>query len=134
MAHCWHHSRSCRQKSDLPGSDFVVIDGSRESVGQSRHQAFFRRQRPTVKGDARFKIRKPRTSSFPSGHASSAFFAAVVLSRWSTWPAIALWFAFALTVATSRVAVRIHHASDIFAGALIGAAMGVIARIVLNLL
>lgn len=95
---------------------------------------FFRRQRPTVKGDARFKIRKPRTSSFPSGHASSAFFAAVVLSRWSTWPAIALWFAFALIVATSRVAVRIHHASDIFAGALIGAAMGVIARIVLNLL
>jgi len=30
--------------------------------------------------------------------------------------------------------VRIHHASDIFAGAIIGAAMGVIARLVLNLL
>lgn len=34
---------------------------------------FFRRERPTTKGDQRFKIRKPRTSSFPSGHASSAF-------------------------------------------------------------
>jgi undecaprenyl-diphosphatase len=42
---------------------------------------FFKRERPTVKGDTRFKIRKPRTSSFPSGHASSAFFAAVVLTR-----------------------------------------------------
>ncbi|GBL20738.1 hypothetical protein EMGBS4_07980 [Acidimicrobiaceae bacterium] len=93
---------------------------------------FFRRQRPTVKGDTRFKIRKPRTSSFPSGHASSAFFAAVVLSRWSGGPAIALWFTFAIIVATSRVAVRIHHASDIFAGAAIGAAMGVLARLVLS--
>ncbi|MFM8452133.1 MAG: hypothetical protein ACKOAQ_04645, partial [Acidimicrobiaceae bacterium] len=26
---------------------------------------FFKRERPTVKGDSRFKIRKPRTSSFP---------------------------------------------------------------------
>ena len=43
---------------------------------------FFKRKRPTVKGDTRFKIRTPRTSSFPSGHASSAFFAAVVLTRW----------------------------------------------------
>ena len=92
---------------------------------------FFRRERPTTKGDQRFKIRKPSTSSFPSGHASSAFFAAVVLSGWSTWPAIVLWFACALIVATSRVAVRIHHASDIFAGAFIGAAMGVIARLAL---
>ncbi len=95
---------------------------------------FFKRQRPTVKGDARFKIRKPRTSSFPSGHASSAFFAAVVLTGWSTGPVIALWFSMATVVALSRVAVRIHHASDIFAGAIIGAAMGIVARLVLNLL
>ncbi|MFZ9248037.1 MAG: phosphatase PAP2 family protein, partial [Ilumatobacteraceae bacterium] len=72
---------------------------------------FFKRERPTVKGDSRFKIRKPRTSSFPSGHASSAFFAAVVLTRWSSWPAITAWFVFAVIVATSRVAVRIHHAT-----------------------
>jgi len=90
---------------------------------------FFKRQRPTVKGDTRFKIRKPRTSSFPSGHASSAFFAAVVLTRWSTWPAIATWFVFAVIVATSRVAVRIHHATDIFAGALIGSAMGLLVHL-----
>lgn len=95
---------------------------------------FFRRERPTTKGDQRFKIRKPRTSSFPSGHASSAFFAAVVLSRWSGGPAIALWFTFAIIVATSRVAVRIHHASDIFAGSLIGISMGLLAHLVINLI
>ena len=94
---------------------------------------FFKRERPTVKGDSRFKIRKPRTSSFPSGHASSAFFAAVVLTRWSSWPAITAWFVFAVIVATSRVAVRIHHATDIFAGALIGTAMGLLAHLAISL-
>ena len=94
---------------------------------------FFKRERPTVKGDSRFKIRKPRTSSFPSGHASSAFFAAVVLTRWSSGPAIAAWFVFAVIVATSRVAVRIHHATDIFAGALIGTAMGLLAHLAISL-
>ena len=93
---------------------------------------FFKRERPTVKGDSRFKIRKPRTSSFPSGHASSAFFAAVVLTRWSSWPAITAWFVFAVIVATSRVAVRIHHATDIFAGALIGTAMGLLAHLAIS--
>ncbi len=93
---------------------------------------FFKRERPTIKGDSRFKIRKPRTSSFPSGHASSAFFAAVVLTRWSSWPAIALWFSFAVIVATSRIAVRIHHATDIFAGALIGTAMGLLAHLAIS--
>jgi undecaprenyl-diphosphatase len=94
---------------------------------------FFKRERPTVKGDSRFKIRKPRTSSFPSGHASSAFFAAVVLTRWSSGPAIAVWFVFAVIVATSRVAVRIHHATDIFAGALIGTTMGLLAHLAISL-
>lgn len=93
---------------------------------------FFKRKRPTVKGDVRFKIRKPRTSSFPSGHASSAFFAAVILGGWSTGPAIAIWFCLAVIVALSRVAVRIHHASDIFAGALIGATLGVLARLAIS--
>jgi membrane-associated phospholipid phosphatase len=38
----------------------------------------------------------------------------------------------ATVVALSRVAVRIHHASDIFAGALIGALMGVLARLAIS--
>lgn len=93
---------------------------------------FFRRTRPTIKGDERFRIRKPRTSSFPSGHASSAFFAAVLLSGWSTWPAIVMWFVFALIITTSRTAVRIHHATDILVGAIIGTLMGLLANFAIS--
>ena len=66
-------------------------------------------------------MRIPRTSSFPSGHASSAFFAAVALRD---SPGAPLIFAAAAIVAASRVHVRMHHASDVVAGALLGAALG----------
>ena len=42
----------------------------------------FRRTRPTADGDDRFDIRTPLTSSFPSGHASAAAFAATTLIGW----------------------------------------------------
>ncbi|QXC63411.1 phosphatase PAP2 family protein [Aquihabitans sp. G128] len=59
------------------------------------------------------------TSSFPSGHASSAFTAAGILSEHD--PALKpLFYAVAVVVATSRVHVQIHHASDVLAGAALG--------------
>ena len=87
----------------------------------------FRRKRPTAAGDDRFTVRRPLTSSFPSGHASSAFFAAVVLSGWvgSIWTAV--FFAFAVIIALSRVVVRIHHVSDIVVGSVVGSLLGAIA-------
>lgn len=87
----------------------------------------FRRERPTSSGDHRFNIRTPRTSSFPSGHASSATFAAVVLTSFSGWPLALAWFAVAVVVAMSRVVVRIHHLSDIVGGIATGAALSVAA-------
>lgn len=92
---------------------------------------FFRRSRPTERGDDRFAVRTPRTSSFPSGHASSAFFAALVLTHWVTWPWTVLFYLLAVIIATSRVGVRIHHASDVLAGAVVGTALGVIGLAVL---
>ena len=87
----------------------------------------FRRKRPTVAGDDRFTVRRPLTSSFPSGHASSAFFAAVVLSGWvsTTWTVV--FVAFAVIIALSRVVVRIHHVSDIVVGSVVGSLLGAIA-------
>lgn len=87
----------------------------------------FRRERPTVAGDDRFTVRRPLTSSFPSGHASSAFFAAVVLSGWvsTTWTVI--FVVFAIIIALSRAVVRIHHVSDIVVGSVVGALLGTIA-------
>lgn len=93
---------------------------------------FFRRTRPTTDGDVRFAVRTPRTSSFPSGHASSAFFSALVLTHWVTWPWIVLFYVFAVIIAASRVGVRIHHASDVLGGALTGTLLGVIGLAVLS--
>lgn len=88
----------------------------------------FRRARPTEAGDQRFEIRAPLTSSFPSGHASAATFAAVCLVGWDGRRWAPLWVPLAATVAISRPYVRIHHASDIVGGVVAGATMGFTAR------
>jgi undecaprenyl-diphosphatase len=78
-----------------------------------------------------FGMRRPITSSFPSGHAAAAMTAAVLLSaaRPRRAPAV---FALAGLVASSRVYVRMHHASDVLAGGAWGLVFGVIARRVLR--
>jgi membrane-associated phospholipid phosphatase len=88
----------------------------------------FRRERPTQTGDDRLQVRKPTTSSFPSGHATSAAFAAMVLSGWDGPKAGLIWWKLAAIVATSRVYVRIHHGSDVVAGALVGTLFGLVGR------
>ena len=88
----------------------------------------FSRERPTTTGHGHLVVRKPRTSSFPSGHASSAVFAATVLTGWDGKRLGALWFTIAAIVGTSRAYVRIHHASDVVAGAMCGAVLGIVLR------
>jgi membrane-associated phospholipid phosphatase len=87
----------------------------------------FRRQRPILLGDRPLPLRTPRSSSFPSGHATSAFCAAALLSdgdeKWAP-----LYYSLAFVVAWSRVHVRIHHASDVVAGMAIGAFLGELGR------
>lgn len=87
----------------------------------------FRRTRPHTDDRPIPGLRSPTTSSFPSGHASAAFCAATVLSagRRSTAPA---WFALAGIVALSRPYLRLHHGSDMVAGAALGTAIGLVAR------
>ncbi len=86
-------------------------------------KSMFRRTRPLHTGTRPFALRRPLTSSFPSGHATSAFCAAVLLSK--AEPRLRpLWYATATVVASSRVHVRIHHASDVVVGAAIGYALG----------
>jgi len=85
-------------------------------------KSLFRRGRPQGEIERPHPLRRPRTSSFPSGHATSAFTSAVLLSEGDDlWP---LYYALAVVVAASRVHVRIHHASDVVAGAAIGLALG----------
>jgi len=68
------------------------------------------------------QLRYPLTSSFPSGHASAAFAAAMIIGK-RPWSRIAM-FGLATVVSTSRVHVRIHHASDVVAGAGLGVGLG----------
>jgi undecaprenyl-diphosphatase len=92
-------------------------------------KAMFRRVRPeadrTPEGPLPYGMHRPITSSFPSGHAASAFTAATLLAG---GPATPVWFALAAAVASSRVYTRMHHTSDIVAGAALGIALGTIAR------
>jgi membrane-associated phospholipid phosphatase len=83
----------------------------------------FKRERPTASGDERFDVRTPSTSSFPSGHASSAVFAATDGKK-----SAPLWFGLAAVVGTSRAFVRIHHASDVIGGAAVGLGLGLLVR------
>ncbi|HET9691661.1 MAG TPA: phosphatase PAP2 family protein [Acidimicrobiales bacterium] len=82
----------------------------------------FRRSRPVHEGPRALYLRQPRTSSFPSGHATAAFFAAALLRDDDPlWPA---YYALAVVVAASRVHVRIHHASDVVGGVVLGTVLG----------
>lgn len=95
---------------------------------------FFYRHRPWFDAEAATAggLRIPTTSSFPSGHASAGFCAAVLLTN--RQPKLApVWFAMAAVVSLSRVYVRMHHASDIVIGAAIGAAIGEIAALLVPL-
>ena len=91
-------------------------------------KSFFRRRRPEWLSETPrpHRLRRPRSSSFPSGHASAAFTAATLLAEDDPlWP---LYYAAAAFVASSRTYVKIHHASDVVAGAATGIAIGRIAR------
>jgi undecaprenyl-diphosphatase len=60
-----------------------------------------------------------RYASFPSGHATTAFAAAIAIS--ALWPSTrAVMWTYAILMAISRVVVTAHHPSDVVAGALVG--------------
>ena len=90
-----------------------------------------RRRRPTEAGDPRAPVRRPSTSSFPSGHASAGAFTATVLIGWDGPRSAPLWVGLAALVGSSRAVVRIHHASDVIGGAVVGTALGLVAHRVL---
>ena len=97
------------------GVESLVVNG-----GLKR---FTRRTRPAMLADRTYPVRRPKTSSFPSGHASSAALAAVLFS--DAAPRLRpLWLLLAAIVSASRVHNRMHHASDVAAGTTLGTLFG----------
>jgi undecaprenyl-diphosphatase len=118
----------------LPGRDAMTaarlsaILGAESLLVNQAIKSLFNRHRPVWEEDRPrpHRIRRPLTSSFPSGHASAAFTAAGVLSQGDPlWP---LYYGLAVVVSSSRVYVKVHHASDVLAGAAIGVGLAAVAR------
>ncbi|MBP9115805.1 MAG: phosphatase PAP2 family protein [Acidimicrobiia bacterium] len=92
----------------------------------------FRKKRPYenensfLKGEKLpYGMRMPITSSFPSGHATSAMCATIVLCSNLNLLYICL-IPLALLVGYSRIYTRMHHLSDILFGFLLGIIYGLI--------
>lgn len=128
----WHLVGLARTIAGAPPAELLQLSamlGAESLIVNQGVKRLFRRQRPTESGDERFHVRRPSTSSFPSGHASAGMFAATVLTAMDRRRA-PLWFLLAAIVGFSRPFVRIHHASDVVGGALVGA---LLARIALRI-
>ena len=105
-------------------SRFAVAMGAESLLTNGLVKTLFGRIRPAEYADIEFHhgLHRPITSSFPSGHATAAFCAATLLGGGPGW------YALATAVAGTRVYVRLHHASDVAAGAAFGLALGAALR------
>lgn len=106
----------------------AALIGAESLIVNQGVKRLFKRTRPTTAGDDRLRVRQPMTSSFPSGHASAAAFAATMLTAWDGPRLGRLWFTVAGVVGVSRAYVRIHHASDVVGGLVVGRALGLVGR------
>ena len=128
----WFAIAAVRYFTGVGGTQAAHYAGIRAAcaeVGQSivvnvGIKSLFRRERPVSQAPRPHHLRIPRTTSFPSGHATASFCAAVLLSQGTPWGFVL--FPLAMAVAFSRAYVRIHHASDVVGGTVVGLAIGVV--------
>jgi undecaprenyl-diphosphatase len=86
----------------------------------------FARERPFVSDPtSRVVGYQPTTQSFPSGHSTTAFAAATVLSYAVRGRGLALAWLLAAGIAFSRIYIGVHYPLDVVVGAMLGAALGV---------
>ena len=117
----WRAERNLVRLAAVLGLDSMFVNGLLKSL--------IKRSRPIVDdGERPLYLRRPITTAFPSGHASSAVVAAMLLGELGGRRWRGLLRLLAATVALSRIHVRIHHASDVAGGAVAGLVLGRMAR------
>lgn len=123
----WHvvgAGRALRSRHEAESLRLALALGVESALVNVGIKSLFRRNRPQREEHERHQLRQPRSSSFPSGHATSGFMAATLLAHGRPPARRATWYLLAGVVAASRVHVNIHHASDVVGGAAIGAGLG----------
>lgn len=128
----WHLTSSMRalapDRDVIHAARVAAVLGVESALVNGPVKSLFRRHRPVWEEERPHRLRRPRTTSFPSGHASAAMTAAGVLAQNDPlWPA---YYVIGAVVASSRVYVRVHHPSDVVAGALLGIVLARAARTV----
>ena len=99
------------------------------SLASTVVKAVVGRVRPPAELGLDALVALPDTSSFPSGHATTAAAAATALALMvPRWRALAV--ALAVLVGASRVLLGVHFVADVLAGFALGAAMGTLAVLV----
>jgi undecaprenyl-diphosphatase len=126
----WHlvgAARGVRSDRDVDAAiRLSVCLGVESALVNGALKQLLPRNRPAPRRIRPLHLRTPKTTSFPSGHASAGFTAATLITDAGGAPAF--WYPLAALVGLSRVQVSIHHASDVAAGALVGVALGQIAK------
>jgi len=118
-------ARAALRLTGVLAAESVLINGVVKNL--------FKRERPVVQAERPHRLRIPLTTSFPSGHSSTAMVAGVLLAQRSSPATKVALFGLGGLVAASRVHVRIHHASDVVGGLAVGLALGAVARAVFPL-
>ena len=128
----WHLAGLAR--AALPGGevrDAVELSltlGVESAVVNLGLKSLFSRARPSHDGDLPLGLRQPLTSSFPSGHACAAFLRRCAAVRPPSAARSGLLVRRRRGRRQSRVYVKVHHASDVVAGAAVGIALGAVAK------
>jgi undecaprenyl-diphosphatase len=128
----WHAvgaTRALLRGGDLEwAARYSLAIGVESGLTNGVIKSAFERMRPADYADIEFRygLRRPLTSSFPSGHATAAFCAAALLGGGPVA------YSAAAAVSATRLYVRLHHASDVIAGAAFGLALGLALRPLVN--